>query len=352
MLKVLGLNDEVLWRETVKSFARHDVYHLPEYTKAFRLHGDGEPQLIYYESGDTRAINVVMKRDIAGTGPFAGRLPESTYYDFATPYGYGGFLVEGDCSEAAMDRLNAAYTEYCLDSSVISEFVRFHPLLNNQDGLDPLYRIIPMGRTVTMDLSSPEVIRHNIRKSVRNRINKACRNNISVEMGWSPELLEQFYHLYTETMQRTNAQPYYFFSRAFFECVHDTLADNALIFYAVFEGQIIAMELVLYCNGKMHGHLQGSKGEYLYLCPIPLIVYIQALWGCENGYKELHLGGGVGASEDGVFESKKKFNENTTTRFYIGHRIFDQEKYDKLLSLRNELCQAELRPGFFPEYRA
>jgi len=112
------------------------------------------------------------------------------------------------------------------------------------------------------------------------------------------------------------------------------------------------MELVLYCNGKMHGHLQGSKGEYLYLCPIPLIVYIQALWGYENGYKELHLGGGVGSSEDSVFESKKKYNENTATRFFIGHRIFNREKYDKLLSLRNELCQSGPRPGFFPEYRA
>ena len=351
MLKVLGLDNEVLWRETVKSFARHDVYYLPEYTKAFRLHGDGSRGFIYYESGDTHAINVVMKRDIAEAAPFAGRLSQATCYDFATPYGYGGFLVEGDCSKAAMDRLNAAYTEYCLDNSVVSEFVRFHPLLNNQDGLDPLYRIIPMGRTVTMDLSSPGHPSPNMRKSCATAC-KALRNNISVETGWSPELFVHFYNLYTETMQRTNAQPYYYFSQAFFECVHDTLADSAIVFYAVLEGQIIAMELLLYCNGKMHGHLQGSKDEYLYLGPIPLIVYSQALWGCENGYKELHLGGGVGSSEDGVFESKLKFNENTTIRFFIGHRIFDQEKYDKLLSLRNELCQTGPRHGFFPEYRA
>ena len=352
MLRVFGLDDEVLWRDIVKSFARHDVYHLPEYTKAFRLHGDGEPQLIYYESGDTRAINVVMKRDIAEAAPFTGRLPEGAHYDFATPYGYGGFLVEGDCSKAAMDRLNAAYTEYSLDSSVVSEFVRFHPLLNNQNGLEPLYQIIPMGRTITLDLSSPDVIMGNIRGVTRNRIRKAQSNHIVVENGWSPELLAQFYSIYTETMERTNAQPYYFFSPAFFECVHTTLKDNATMFYATIEGLIVAMELVLYCNGKIHTHLRASKREYHHLCPIPLTTYSVAIWGCENGYKEYHLGGGLGSAEDSLLRAKANFNVNSPTRFFTGRRIFDRDSYDDLLRLRNELCQTDPRPGFFPEYRA
>lgn len=42
-----------------------------------------------------RGINVVMKRDIAADPHFAGSLPADTYFDFATPYGYGGWLLEG-----------------------------------------------------------------------------------------------------------------------------------------------------------------------------------------------------------------------------------------------------------------
>ena len=36
-----------------------------DYVKAFKIHGDGEPTLFYYEDQNIKAINVVMKRDIS-----------------------------------------------------------------------------------------------------------------------------------------------------------------------------------------------------------------------------------------------------------------------------------------------
>ena len=115
MLRVFGLDDEVLWRDIVKSFARHDVYHLPEYTKAFRLHGDGEPQLFYYESDETRAVNVVMKRDIAALRRSQAGCPKPPV---TTPRRRTATAALSKATAAAaMDRLNAAYTEYCLTTA-------------------------------------------------------------------------------------------------------------------------------------------------------------------------------------------------------------------------------------------
>ena len=48
--------------------------YLPQYTRAFSLLGDGEPQLIYYEGENLRAVNVVMRRDIAEDSRFAGKI--------------------------------------------------------------------------------------------------------------------------------------------------------------------------------------------------------------------------------------------------------------------------------------
>ena len=84
------------WDTVVRSFREYDTYWLSGYVKAFRIHGDGDPLLFYYEGNGTRGINAVMKRDIAKDPRFFGKLEEGTYFDFSTPYGYGGWIVEGD----------------------------------------------------------------------------------------------------------------------------------------------------------------------------------------------------------------------------------------------------------------
>ena len=89
MLTVYTIEQAEAWDDLVRTFSNYDVYYLSGYVKAFQLHGDGEPLLFYGEADGVRGINVVMKRDIAADPHFAGSLPADTYFDFATPYGYG-----------------------------------------------------------------------------------------------------------------------------------------------------------------------------------------------------------------------------------------------------------------------
>ena len=64
-LSIITLKEKEKWNEIVKSFNNYDVFYLPEYVEAFEYHGDGEPLLIYYNDRETRAINVILKRDIS-----------------------------------------------------------------------------------------------------------------------------------------------------------------------------------------------------------------------------------------------------------------------------------------------
>ena len=69
--------------------------------------------------------------------------------------------------------------------------------------------------------------------------------------------------------------------------------------------------------------------------------------GVENGYESFYLGGGLGSQEDSLFKFKKSFYRGEDNyRFHIGKKIFNQEKYDELCSLRGNL-----ETNFFPEYR-
>ena len=76
-------------------------------------------------------------------------------------------------------------------------------------------------------------------------------------------------------------------------------------------------------------------------------MYQAALWGNANGYKTLYLGGGVGSDEDSLFKFKKAFYKGDLNRFHIGKKIYNAERYEELLKLRDGIDN----PGFFPKYR-
>ncbi len=100
-------------------------------------------------------------------------------------------------------------------------------------------------------------------------------------------------------------------------------------------------------NGYLDYHLSGSLREFSSLAPTNLLLYQAALWGCANGYRTLYLGGGVGSGEDSLFKFKRAFYKGDLNHFYIGKKIYNQEKYGELLSMRTEIEN----PGYFPKYR-
>ena len=108
MINVYTLEQSEQWDAIVRSFQKYDAYWLSGYVKAFWMHGNGDPLLFFYEDKDVRGINVVMKRDVAKDEKFRGVIEEGQYFDFATPYGYGGWIIEGE----EPDGLFAAYERW------------------------------------------------------------------------------------------------------------------------------------------------------------------------------------------------------------------------------------------------
>lgn len=344
-LSVLALEQASQWDAVVRSFKKYDVYYLSGYVKAFQLHGDGEPLLFCYEDDGLRGINVVMKRDIAKDPRFAGKLPEDTWFDFATPYGYGGWLLEG---EGDPTPLFAAYEAWCQKRNIVSEFVRFHPVLGNHAHMERFYEVVPLGGTIAIDLTSPEGIWTNLSSQNRGRIRKAKKGGVQVYHGRCPELYETFRELYNATMTKDHATDYYYFSPAFYESILNDLPQNAQVFYAQVDGTVIAAYIILAANGQLHYHLGGSRQDYLDLAPNNLLMYEIALWGCANGCKTLHLGGGVGSGEDSLYRFKKSFYRGEPCRYHIGKKIFLPDIYQELTARRGDLPEG----GFFPRYRA
>ena len=286
----------------------------------------------------------MMKRDIAKDNHFNKVIPEGKYFDFSCPYGYGGWLVEGDDSEKLFDE----YEKWCVNNGIISEFVRFHPVIGNHRYSERNYTVVALGNTVSMDLSSPEIIWKNIHSKNRNMIRKAKKNGISIYSGRYPEIFRVFREIYNTTMDKDNADAYYYFGEDFYYSILNDLPYNAQVFYAVYEGKTIAASIMLTANGYMNYHLSGSIKEYSCMAPSNLLLYEAALWGNANGCKSLYLGGGVGSGEDSLYKFKKAFYKpDDLKKFRIGKKIFIHEKYYELLSFREPI-----ESGYFPKYRA
>lgn len=351
MLSIITLDESDKWDSIVKSFSNYDVYYLSGYTKAFKLHGDGEPKLIYYHDEEIRAINVVMIRDIAMDKKFNDELETGSLFDIITPYGYGGFVIEGAPSDSNLRKLNEEYSDYCRAENIISEFVRFHPVLQNSKINSEIYEVIDLGKTITMDLISKEQIWNDLSSKNRNVIRKARKSGVEIYWGRNPELIDAFIPLYNSTMNKDDATDYYYFDNEFYKSVLEDFRYNSLIFYALYGQKIISMSMILFGNENMHYHLSASDREHQSLAATNLLLYEAACWGFENGYKSFHLGGGLGSKEDSLFKFKKAFNKNSKTYFSIGKKIFDQEKYDVLKNIREKESNKTSRDGFFPSYR-
>ena len=343
MIKLIDLAHSKEWDETVKSFADWDVYYLSGYVKAFHIHGDGDPYLLYYEDNGLRAIYVYMRRKTTLPG----------VYDSVTPYGYGGVLFEGNASEENRIAFWTAYVAKMKEENIVDNFVRYHPVLRNAEPLNVISNVIDMGKTITMDLSTPDVIWENIISKNRNMIRKAEKNGIEIRHGKGQELFGDFKRIYNATMRKDHAVKYYYFEDAFYESIHKDLYDNYEMFYAVLNGEIIAMSIMIYGNKQMHYHLSGSMIEYRNLAPSNLLLYKAALWGCELGLKTFHLGGGVGSEEDNLYKFKAEFNRNSDYQFSIGKEVFDQKIYDELVKIRRETDPSFNEfSNYFPLYRA
>lgn len=345
-LSIYTVDQAHAWDELVRTFKNYDVYYLSGYAFSFQTNGDGEPLLFYYEGNGVRAIHVVMKRDISKAPKLAGKVPGNTYFDFSTPYGYGGWLIEGD---GKLDGLFEEYEKYCYEHGIVSEFVRFHPPLNNVQPVREWLNAQCIRHTLGTNLTiSDDPIATEFSRSCRKHIRQAINKGISWRVTEKPENIDKFKEIYYSTMDRNHAQEYYYFDDTYFHRCLETLRENIIFVEAIYEEKTIAAGFYFVCNGVIHIHLSGTLSEYLYLSPAYVLRYAIARWGVEHGCRLIHHGGGRSNSpEDTLYLFKKQFAKNSELEFWVGKKVWNAEVYHYLIEQAGNVLNTE----FFPQYR-
>lgn len=333
-MEIIHIQEKEKWNFIVKSFPDWDVYYLNEYVFSLKLHGDGIPYLVYHKKGETQLCYIMMQNDIANFTPLSKHLERDKYYDWTTPYGYGGPLIKGTVSSHWINEFMDELIQWCNMHSIISQFFRFHPLLQNQAVLEDVCDVVHMKETVYMDTIDKDTIYKNMTPNNRNMVRKAEKNGVQITID-KGEKIEEFIKIYQTTMKQNNADDYYYFENDYFNYLINNFSKNLIFFYATYQDTPVSASIFLYNSKFIHYHLSGTLPMHRSLGANNLILTEAANWAAERGITKFHLGGGVG-TDDSLLFFKKQLNRRGLVDFYIGRTIFNKEIFNELIELRKK----------------
>lgn len=269
------------------------------------------------------------------------------WYDISSAYGYSGPIVY-NCTEKEIVWFESLFLDWCIKNNVVAEFIRFHPLYDNEKHFSKNMVISKNRNTVVIDLTlgKGEIWNKEFKGTMRTKIRKAIKLGVDVEISHD---LSLFVDIYRETMDRLDAEEQYFFSDRYFESISQFEPESFFVMYAKYQEQAIAAALFFVSGGNLHYHLGGSRKEYQYLRPNNYILYRAMEYGIERNCTKFHLGGGRTVEEDDLlFRYKREFS-SMTREFFIGKRIHQKEIYERLIGEWEK--EHNKKPTLFLQYR-
>lgn len=360
---IIGTKEKKKWLELVDNSDIKDIYHTPEYCsiyeedyglKEINNNFCGEARLFFYGNDEEYVILPFIKRKINNLD-FVGNHFNKEIYDITSPYGYVGPIWK-NVNATLIKSFLMAFNKYCKENDIITEFIRFNPLLKNHEIVRDNIKITKRNETVYIDLNqNSNAILKNMNKKTRNLIRKAEKRGVKIKISTCKEDLKEFTKVYLDRMSQLNTTKMYFFPFKFFENTLEKLKRDASLFIAKLNNKIIAGSLVIYRYGLVHYHFSGVNREFRNLDPTNLLIYRVIIWAKLRGLKTLHLGGGHSLNkDDSLFHFKAGFSKTFST-FYTANKIHNLKNYEEICNLKNMYDNKRGlkidKTGYFPAYR-
>lgn len=354
MYEVISYKDRERWEQRIREITKKDVFYCHSYSSLYQKMGDGDPHLFYFYNGKGNKLCYTFLKRRINELPFRISKTDVELFDIITPsYGYGGPLYDVEDMDLIRE-FRREFEQYCKKENIITEFIRFHPLLQNQRGMDHMMEITYDRETVFFDLrKSEDEIFNQYHKNHKRNVLKAQKNNLEFKVFASEEKykhLEEFYQLYKETMDKLNASAYSYFSVEYLKNLLGGFEQNSIIGAVFHHNKMVAAAICMYEGNTIHYHLGCSKKEFLNLGTTIFLLHHIALWGKEIGMYAFHLGGGH-IGRDSLFQFKHRFNPKGTLDFYVGKKVHLPEFYQKLNQEWEQYYLIPSQEKFFPAYR-
>jgi hypothetical protein len=325
-------SERALWLAAIEQLPieRRDVYFYPEYLQSYECYPDIEACCALYKNNDAILLYPFLKSIILST-KFSSSF--EVLQDIQSAYGYGGPVVNKTGEDPNfLDEAWRDFADWCNSERVVSEFVGFHPIIDN-------VRWAPMSMKTFLDRATVPIYlkeySHDLYSSSyyrrhRQMLNKAERVGFTFDTLTAKSELSWFVPLYQETQDFLQASSKTLFNEEYFKTLVHEFGRRAWLGVVKLSGEIVAAALVLEGASYLHSHLMGYKRNIQSSGMTNLLYHGIALEGIKRNKSILHMGGGNSANEkDSLFLFKKSLSPERA-RFSLGTLCHNQLNYEKL----------------------
>lgn len=295
-----------------------DLYFREEYVKLYEADNE-EACCFIYQKGNSVFLFPFLRRAFQYNG--------RACFDFETAYGYGG-PISNNHEAGFMTEAFLSMKERAIAENYVCGFVRFHPILANWGYFETIGRLMPDRKTIAIDISGGEKATwmNEIHTKNRNVIKKGINNGLEFVVDNDFHYLKEFEALYNLTMEKHDADDFYYFEPSYYERLKNTI-PNRFLGIVKYQGRVVAGAVFFYQKPYGHYHLSGSDVSALKLSPNNFLLWEAAIEMMKRGVTYFHLGGGTDGSEDNtLFQYKRKFSKHEY-KFCIGKVIFNEAYY-------------------------
>ena len=254
---------------------------------------------------------------------------EKTWHDIETAYGYGGPVANTKDKDFLEDAHNA-FISWCHKQNVVAEFVRFHPLIQNEQWIDSDVKITFDRETVYLNFALLKNDELPFTSKTRNMLNRAENLGVSIVRLEGRSGYKKFVDMYSNSMKRLKAETYLLFNNEYFSNLYSILQNGGLILGAEQKNTCIAAAVFIKGTRWLHYHLAATCFEKMVPGANNKLLLTASQIGFGLGLKGLHLGGGRTNLPDDTLLKFKRSMSTSSYNYVIGKRIHNHDIYSRL----------------------
>jgi hypothetical protein len=325
---------------------QRDVYFLSPWLLMWQRRGDGRAMAAVYQDANGLILYPFLLRELS-TVPVLGD-EFAGLYDVSTPFGFGGPLVEHQTQDEAVAAFRVAFAAWCQAHDVVSEFVRFHPLLDTRLPFERHMEVEEVGQIVWCRFDRGACrVEDQLNQTARRNVRYALDAGLSCKIETSAAAYERFGELYVDNAARRRAPLTERFDAAHFLALRDALGPAQALFGVRLEGELVAGALFLRGADFAHFHVMAANRRLASLRPANLVFFEALQWARGLGVSAIGLGGGD-RGDDELLRFKSGFAQLRAPSF-VGRAIHLPQHYIRASKRRDE--QAVIVDcDYFPAY--
>ena len=169
--------DTKTWEKTLDLLPKRikDIYYYPQYLNMHRFIKNSKSLMFVYQKNKSIWVHPFIYQPIDLDQYYIEGGP---WFDLESVYGYSGPLSNTNNSEFLAEA-NDQFNAWCNNNYVVAEFIRFHPLYENQKWVvDPKTKVEYDRMTIAKDLHNFDSFNLPFHGKVRNLIKRVHKEKI------------------------------------------------------------------------------------------------------------------------------------------------------------------------------